>query len=199
MTAAQRDFSQIGVLLDQADFVIVWLVCLMMINGKGAKHFSGSRTNRFGPARTQPRPAGEFFIGCPVRMGLDVCNDDTLAGKGCRAAGAGTDADLDTVDRGIVEIGQAGCGTGKQVFALVVEQHDAAKHGRLLLLHTTHDRFQNGGERCTMGQQFQYMIAGLLASLRLFPVGDIAGKPALDEYDVKNGSHHATAQKQGKH
>jgi len=85
------------------------------------------------------------------------------------------------------------------VLALVVEQHDAAKHGRLLLLHTAHDRFQNSGERCAMGQQFQHMVAGLFTSLGLFAVGGIAGQPALDEYDVENGSHVAADQQQGEH
>src|SRR5450759_5974088 len=87
----------------------------MMINGEGAEHFAGSRTDGFRPARAQPRPTGEFLIGCPVRMGLDVCNDDTLAGKGSCAARAGIDADFDHVDRGVVEIGQAGCGAGQEM------------------------------------------------------------------------------------
>ena len=132
-------------------------------------------------------------------MGANVFNDDALSGKDCRAAGTGTDADLDSLDRVIVESGQTGCSAGIKVPAINADQHDAAKHVRLLLLHAAHDRFQYGDERCAMGEQFQHMIAGMFPLLGLCAVGGVADKPAPDKYDVEGGGQDAAGKQQVEH
>ncbi len=102
ITAPQRDFGQVGGLLDQPDFLIGRPVRLAMVDCEGAEYFPGGRCDRFRPARPESCSIRQFPIGRPVRMGEYVFDDDALPGIGCRAAGTGADADLDSVDRVIV-------------------------------------------------------------------------------------------------
>lgn len=49
-----------------------------------------------------------------------------------------------------------------------------------------------------MSQKFQNMVAGFFALFGLFAAGGVAGKPALDEYDVKDAGHDDADQQRGK-
>ncbi len=199
MAAAQRDLCQIGGLLDQSDLFIGRPVRQMMIYREGAEHFARKRTDGFRPARAQPGPGREFPIGRPVRMGTDIFNDDTLAGKGGGAKRSGAYAYPEPVDRIVVKIGQAGCRAVQQAFSPTVEQHDAAQHIWLLLLHAAHDGFQYRSERSATGQQLQHMVAGLFALLGLFAFGDVAGQPALDANDIQDEDSYAGNQQAREH
>lgn len=129
-------------------------------------------------------------------MGLDIFDYDALSGKGRSAARADTDAYFSPIDRIVVKIWQAGCSAGHKMPALIVEQQNAAKHGWILLFHTTNDGIQNGVERSAMCQKLQHMIAGLFPVLGLFEFVDVADKPAIDADEVENNYCDAAGQQQ---
>ena len=106
------------------EFVLGRRLRLRVVDPERAHHFAGGGHDRIGPARAQPGASGQVAVGSPVGMCFDVLDDDALVREGRRATGTNRWANLQAVDRLVVEVRQTRCGPVKEMTARLVEQQN---------------------------------------------------------------------------
>ena len=171
--AFDGDAHQAGSLLDELDVGRLRGLRLAVVDRKAAQHLAGRRQHGLRPAGAQPGAGRQAFVQFPVRMPLDVFDDDPLAGVHRRAARAGARPDGDPIDRLVVEGRQAGGRAMPQVHPIGVQQQDAAQGGRHQLLDVAHDGVQHGRQVFSACQHFQNVAAELLELLGVFAPVDV--------------------------
>ena len=167
------DAGQAGHLFDQGDVGGAGGARFAMVDRQGAEYAMGRGADRLRPAGSQARSRRQMPVGRPVGVGGDVLDDDAFAGERGRAAGADADADLQALDGGVVEIGQAGRDAVAEPLAVAVELLHAAQHGRVQLLDAGDHRGQDVRQRGAAGQHFEDVAAEALVVLDLLALADV--------------------------
>ena len=128
--------------------------------------------DRLRPAGAETGARGNFLERRPIRMAGDVLDDDPLAGKRRRAAGADADPDRQAVHGLVVKRRQAGRDAVAQVLARFIELQDAAQHAGMQFLDPADDRGKDRRQRLAMREHFEHagaeaVVQELVAASRL--------------------------------